>query len=276
MASASYSSNAAAFSPRLGRSGSLGCVLASPYAHRLSPPAFPARERQGFVRSSTARDATSPPDISLEIENLDTNYCDDFVCSSSPAVEASIRAMGRDIARANGVWTRSILSRKVEYEDAFRRFKGPEGYARLDFVPKCVQRPRISIKKIKMIDTSTAEIAWELIGQVGPFHVDVDMSTCITMNLLTGQIEKHQESWNLMKCSPLGALSWNLSRMLWSARSGGADAAQATGSVLGSLTSVDDEDDGYGTMPNPNDPMKFFQQRDSFKESTILRQRDVS
>ena len=52
----------------------------------------------------------------LEIENLSTKYCDDFVCTSSPAVETTVRSLSRDIERGNGVWTQSFLSRDVEYE----------------------------------------------------------------------------------------------------------------------------------------------------------------
>ena len=33
---------------------------------------------------------------------LGSDYCDDFVCTSSPAVEASVRQLAKDIQRANG------------------------------------------------------------------------------------------------------------------------------------------------------------------------------
>jgi len=60
--------------------------------------------------------ATNDEKPFLEIENLSTNYCDDFVCTSSPAVEMTVRSLARDIERGNGVWTQSFLSRDVEYE----------------------------------------------------------------------------------------------------------------------------------------------------------------
>lgn len=52
---------------------------------------------------------------SMDITGLEPP-CDDFVCNSSPAVEATIRSFARDITRNNGVWTRSLLSRNVEYK----------------------------------------------------------------------------------------------------------------------------------------------------------------
>jgi hypothetical protein len=210
--------------------------------------------------------AAVPSDVEQqEIENINRDYCDDFVCTSSPAIEATVRSLARDILRANGVWTRSLLSRTVQYNDPFRRFKGADGYSRLDFVPKYIKSPRVSITSMKMIDTGAAEILWRVGGDVGPFGVEADMTTRIEMNLLTGQIEKHEESWNLSRCSPPSAIAWTAARALWAAKSSGAEAAEATNSMLDSLTSVD-EDDGFTTTRSPNDPMKFFQQRDSFKD----------
>lgn len=228
------------------------------------------QKRQGNSLLFGGETVAALPNSSQEIENLDKDYCDDFVCTSSPAVEANIRALSRDIARANGVWTKSLFSRNVVYKDSFRSFKGLEGYSRLDFVPKYLQKPEVKIQKMKMVDTSTAEIDWEVVGQLGPFKVDVLMSTQVTMNLLTGQIEKHFESWKLNKCSPPAAIAWNLARISWAARTGSADAARATNSVLESLTSMDDEDNTYQTMANPNDPMKFFQQKDQFKDDATF------
>lgn len=35
----------------------------------------------------------------MTIDDLDTDYCNDFVCTSSPAVEQTIRSLARDITR---------------------------------------------------------------------------------------------------------------------------------------------------------------------------------
>ena len=59
-------------------------------------------------------------------------------------------------------------------QDAFRRFKGPDGYARLDFVATSVGDPAVSIQSMRMLDNSAAEIRWRLTGRVGPLPVDVE------------------------------------------------------------------------------------------------------
>ena len=45
---------------------------------------------------------------------LSSAYCDEFVCTSSPAVEASVRQLARDLQRANGKWA-GIYTQDVEY-----------------------------------------------------------------------------------------------------------------------------------------------------------------
>lgn len=46
---------------------------------------------------------------------LTSDYCDDFVCTSSPAVESSVRQLAKDLQRANGRWT-PIYASTVEYQ----------------------------------------------------------------------------------------------------------------------------------------------------------------
>jgi hypothetical protein len=202
-----------------------------------------------------------------KIEGLSSEYCDDFVCTSSPAVESSVRQLAKDLQRANGKWT-PIYASNVEYQDAFRKFKGPEGYTKLDFVPTNVQEAAVSITSMRMLDNSSAQIRWRLRGKLGMLPLDVAGTTEIALNLLTGRIEKHKESWDLSKCSPPAAAAWNASRALWAAKRASADAGKRANEVLDTLTSIDDEDSFQ--QPNPNDPMKFFQQKDTFKQDALL------
>lgn len=58
-------------------------------------------------------------------------------------------------------------------QDAYRRFRGPEGYQRLDFVPASVSGAAVSITGMRMLDNSAAEIRWRLTGKLGPLPVDV-------------------------------------------------------------------------------------------------------
>ena len=55
----------------------------------------------------------------LNIEGLSREYCDEFSCSSSPAVENTMRILSRDIQR-RGV-TRSLYAQTVQYRVRCRR-----------------------------------------------------------------------------------------------------------------------------------------------------------
>lgn len=54
---------------------------------------------------------------------LPASYCDDFECTSSPSVEASVRQLAKDLTRANGKWT-PIYASNVEYSVSGRRLGG--------------------------------------------------------------------------------------------------------------------------------------------------------
>jgi hypothetical protein len=88
------------------------------------------------------------------------------------------------------------------------------------------------------------------------------------MNLLTGRIERHQERWDLSACSPPAAVAWTAARALWSAKQGSMDAGQAANKLLDNLSM--DGDDGPMQQENPNDPSRFFQQKDTFKQDAAL------
>ena len=46
---------------------------------------------------------------------LTSDYCDTFVCTSSPAVEQNLRALTRDLTRLN-TWTISLFAKDVQYQ----------------------------------------------------------------------------------------------------------------------------------------------------------------
>lgn len=50
----------------------------------------------------------------LQIEGLKSDYCDDFVCTSSPAVEQTVRSLAKDLVRRS--WTFSLFTRDVWYK----------------------------------------------------------------------------------------------------------------------------------------------------------------
>ena len=76
-----------------------------------------------------------------QIENLDRTYCDDFVCTSSPAVEQSVRSFARGLELLR--MPPSLFARDVEYSDGLRSFKGSGKYARLRWIADSVSKPSV-------------------------------------------------------------------------------------------------------------------------------------
>jgi hypothetical protein len=241
-------------------------VARPPFAPRA--PAASRAPRRAGARAPPPPPRAAGPAADAPIEGLQNNFCDDFECTSSPAIESTVRALARDIGRANGVWTRSLLSRSVEYSDAsLRRFKGPGGYGRLDFIPKRVANARAVVTSMRMLDIGTAVVAWRLTGSLGPLPLDVACEDEFQLNLLTGQVERHAARWDTHACAPAAAAAWRAARAAAAAAAAGADAADAVGRAVDALTSSDsDAEDGGGFSADPSDPQKFFQQGDSFKE----------
>lgn len=77
----------------------------------------------------------------MSIEDLDTSYCDDFVCTSSPAVELTVRAVAKDIQRQK--YSRPYFQPEVEYSDGLRSFKGLDKYSRPFWPREGVKDPRV-------------------------------------------------------------------------------------------------------------------------------------
>eukprot|EP00887_Chlorella_sp_A99_P003659 scaffold7.g3659.t1 len=220
-------------------------------------------------RAAVPAAASQPDRLDTQtIDDLSTSYCDEFVCTSSPSVEAGVRAAAKVIQRANGKWGASQLASNVEYQDPVRRFRGAHGYARLDFVPSSVANPSVAITRMSMVDGMRAVIEWRLTGSVGPFPVDVRGTTRLTLNLLTGRIEAQREEWDLSACPLPGAVAWRAAAAAWAAARAGEDAVAGGQRVLDTLTSIDEDE--VVRSPNPNDPMRFFQQRDTTRSDATL------
>jgi hypothetical protein len=77
----------------------------------------------------------------MTIDELDTNYCDDFECTSSPAIEQTIRSLARDLTRLK--YTIRLFQPDVQYSDGFRSFKGSEKYSRPFWPRDSVTDPRV-------------------------------------------------------------------------------------------------------------------------------------
>lgn len=193
---------------------------------------------------------------SMDIENLDRDYCDDFVCTSSPAVEQTVKSFARDIQRIK--YTSALFQPDAQYQDGFRSFKGSLKYRKLSWIRDILEKPRTEVMRLQMVDKGTAQIDWVLSGTIRSMQVRIPMESRITMNLLTGRIEKHTEKWDLSGCSPPAAALLTVSRMLWSFKAASSDAGEDISNSVASLSSMDQE--SQDVYMNPSDPTRFFQQ----------------
>ena len=87
---------------------------------------------QQRCRCRASAEAQTDDKSELQIEGIEQNYCDDFVCTSSPAVERNLRALARDVARTS-TWTEDLFAKEV-------RYKVSAGSKLL--LVKLIQRPR--------------------------------------------------------------------------------------------------------------------------------------
>ena len=119
-----------------------------------------ADRRSSFLRASTSDDVDALP-----IEGIPPRRggeCDEEVCTVSPAVEATVRSLGRDGARCAGqasffaskdaeggsrrprsTWNRVRFSPGVRYTDGFRTFVGFDGYDKLTWIRELLDKPDV-------------------------------------------------------------------------------------------------------------------------------------
>ena len=81
---------------------------------RRRPPLTCARASTETVQSTgTQEDDEDDEDLDIQIEGLTEDYCDDFVCTSSPAVEQTLRSLAKDLVRRK--WTAILFAKDVKY-----------------------------------------------------------------------------------------------------------------------------------------------------------------
>ncbi|GFR43821.1 hypothetical protein Agub_g4919 [Astrephomene gubernaculifera] len=197
------------------------------------------------------------------IEDLDTNYCDDFVCTSSPAVEQTVRSLARELTRGRYTTT-SLYQPTVTYSDGFRSFSGPEGYLRQRWIADNVQQFRVTILRLRMLDKGTSQVTWRLEGRLGPgggLQLSAQLTTTCTHNLLTGRITSLRESWDLSGSPPPAAALATLSRVAWSAQQSLQDAREGLGRAVGKLGGGGGGAEGAGDSGMPSDPTRVRQGR---------------
>lgn len=81
-----------------------------PQVARTRPFHQNTRHQNTSTNTSAANDTSTSP----AIENLNTDYCNDFECTSSPAVEQTVRSLAQDIIRAK--YSKRYYQPDVQYQ----------------------------------------------------------------------------------------------------------------------------------------------------------------
>lgn len=97
--------------------------------------------RQRRRQHSAIRSAAQTEDDLPAVLGLSPEYCNDFECTSSPAVEQTVRSVARDITRSS--WSASRFARDCEYKDPMLSLKGRDSYDRNRFVRDCISEPKV-------------------------------------------------------------------------------------------------------------------------------------
>ncbi len=87
-------------------------------ARRRSPHTCARASTETVQSTETQEDDEDDEDVDIQIEGLTEDYCDDFVCTSSPAVEQTLRSLAKDLVRRR--WTPILFAKDVKYRVSAR------------------------------------------------------------------------------------------------------------------------------------------------------------
>jgi len=221
--------------------------------------------RRTANRRTVARRASPSQREDVVIENLTEDYCDDFVCQSSPAVEQSVRQLANNISQV--VWGARQFAPKVEYsDDATRRFKGNDKYERLTFPREYFDKCRVSVDAMEMVDLDTARIEWSLAGETSLGTVDLSCVSTFEMNVITGKVEKHMDEWKASNALAPASLLFLASRLRWSVAENIKDKVEEAREAA---ARQEEEKDDSNYFVDPMDPKKYIQQQDTAFDDAI-------
>mmetsp|Transcript_7458 Transcript_7458/g.22047 ORF Transcript_7458/g.22047 Transcript_7458/m.22047 type:complete len:298 (-) Transcript_7458:423-1316(-) len=227
----------------------------------------PSSRQQGTCTQATRLQDQSSSSREQEIEGLDKNYCDDFVCSSSPAVEQAVRSLAQDIQQPKR-WSRQLFVEDVQYKGGWRSFKGIDRYSRHLFIADNIDKAKVTVQRMRMEGLGAAVISWRLQGRVVKvLDIDVRVESTFQLNMLTGRVESHTDEWDLSQCSPPAAAAFTALRAGWAFRQKTIDLQEDSGKFFDSFQSKQ----APQITGDPTDPRKFFIEEDNtFKDAVLF------
>lgn len=205
------------------------------------------------------RSAPDQSSVGISIENLTEDYCDDFVCTSSPAVETSVRQLAKGIC-TTARWPPRNFAPKVTFSDGIRRFQGNDKYDRMTFLRDYFLSVKIGVDKMEMLDLDTAVIEWSLTGEHSLGTVNLECSSEFSLNVISGRVEDHKESWRVVGASP-AAIAFGLTSLRWRVQQNASDAIEKIKDFTERKSSELESPEEY--FVDPTDPKRFIQNNDT-------------
>ncbi|DBA76252.1 TPA: hypothetical protein ACH3X1_009972 [Trebouxia sp. C0004] len=233
--------------------------------HHCKPRRYSNSRTAHCCKAST--EAQTDDTSEIQIEGIEQNYCDDFVCTSSPAVEQNLRALARDVVRTS-TWTSDLFADEVRYKDKFRSTEGIAQYKRQTYLAGAVKAPKVLVTKLRMISRDVGAVSYRMRGSIASVPVDIDFEDVFELNLLTGRVLKHTETWDLSRCSLPAKAAFIASRIIWATRQQASDTKDGGSKIMESFSSLD-EGDQQGFIQNPSDPTRFLQPQDNGNKDLI-------
>ena len=211
------------------------------------------RRRANPLRSFDPEEETIPGLVPLD------RICDDFVCKSSPAVEGSLRQIATDICALRED-KRSVtpFGMDVQYDDGERRFEGRDGFGDHTYIRDNVQDAKAAVTTMRMGELDDATIVWRLRGRNSGGDLDVEVTTNLRLNLITGRATEVTEVWDTSASDAGAAAVLASSRKASALPKNIADAAAKLGRSISDQFGSGDGDEMKDVQVDPNDPMKFF------------------
>ncbi|KAJ4730434.1 UPF0041 protein [Rhynchospora pubera] len=198
--------------------------------------------------------------------------CNEFVCISSPLVEATARQLVRDILELReGNRALGSFATSVKYKDPLRTFVGRDKYKRPLWATTSLENPTVTVPEMMMLSTSDLSIKWTLKGKpknpiISSLGGDLILrvESKFVLNQISGQVTEHTESWDLSASSLLAQSYFWVSRRLFSANEAGKDTID---SVKSNMSRLSQKQENVEMYPDPTgDPTKFFQRDDGLQQ----------
>lgn len=193
------------------------------------------------------------------IIGLAEQYCNDFICTSSPSVEPTVRTLANDVENCvDGRRTERVYSAEVTYKDPLRSFTGRDKYQRMKHIAETVTDPKAFITGLELKSLETVVMTYRLEGNTPGGKLDMDFTETYKVNQITGRVMQHEVAWSFGRTGAPAAAYFTATRTAYSTKQAAVDLSEAAETLLAA-----EENPNKDFQGDPNDPMKFFQQEDT-------------